>query len=402
MFSVLRCSFRPAYGKIGVLSNLFPAVPVLALTGTATRATKSGIIDSLGLSDPVIVESNPDRANLYYASYVRPDRGDGKLDSILQPIVVELKAKKNQMPLTLIYGNLETIAECFVFFSNSMGKDQYYPSTALPLAKNRLFSQYHAQYPEHERNRIVKELVKGTCTHRVLFVTIAFGLGIDCNNIRQVIHIGVPYTMEDYCQEVGRAGRDGLPARADIFYNSYDISKSRKNMSDVMRNFVQSKQCKRKMILSYFDHDVPQNQDPAHMCCDFHSCQCSCDDCELARALADIDVDTPEEQPSAVHLLQDQSGEELKETTLDAKVKTQIKMDLIQYRVNLQRELGRSTVGSVGLSSGFPIELIDLVLQHLTQLTSVEKVETILPVYSHEIATDIFCIIQKNTSGNFE
>ena len=55
LFSVLRCSFRSAYGKIGVLSNLFPAVAVLALTETATRATKSGIIDSLGLSDPVIV-----------------------------------------------------------------------------------------------------------------------------------------------------------------------------------------------------------------------------------------------------------------------------------------------------------------------------------------------------------
>ena len=58
------------------------------------------------------------------------------------------------------------------------------------------------------------------------------------------------------------------------------------------------------------------------------------DDCELARALADIDVDTPQYQPSAVHFPQDQSGEEVKETTLDAKVKTQIKMDLIQYRVN--------------------------------------------------------------------
>ncbi|XP_029209961.2 ATP-dependent DNA helicase RecQ-like [Acropora millepora] len=70
------CSFRPAYGKIGVLSNLFPEVPDLALTGTATRATKTGTIDSLGLSDPVMVESNPDRANLYYASHVRPDSGD--------------------------------------------------------------------------------------------------------------------------------------------------------------------------------------------------------------------------------------------------------------------------------------------------------------------------------------
>ena len=74
-------------------------------------------------------------------------------------------------------------------------------------------------------------------------------------------------------------------------------------------------------------------------------------------------------------------------------------MDLIQYRANLQRELGRSTVGGVGLSSGFSIALIDLALQHLPELTSVEKVEAILPVYSQEIASEIFCIIQKHTSG---
>ena len=72
-----------------------------------------------------------------------------------------------------------------------MGADQYYPSTTLPLAKNRLFSQYHAQYPKRERNLIVEELVKGPCIHRILFVTI--GLGTDCNNIRGVIHIGVPH-----------------------------------------------------------------------------------------------------------------------------------------------------------------------------------------------------------------
>ena len=92
------------------------------------------------------------------------------------------------------------------------------------------------------------------------------------------------------------------------------------------------------------------------MCCDFHSRQFRCDDCEFAQVRADIVVDIPQEQPSALHLLQDQSGEELKETTFDAEVNPQIKMDLIHYRVNLQRELGRSTVGSVGLSSRFSIE----------------------------------------------
>ena len=64
----------------------------------------------------------------------------------------------------------------------------------------------------------MEELVQGTSTHHVLFVTIAFELGIDCNDIRRVVHIGVPYSMDD-CPEVGKAGRDGLPAGADICDN---------------------------------------------------------------------------------------------------------------------------------------------------------------------------------------
>ena len=74
-----------------------------------------------------------------------------------------------------------------------MGREQYNPSSAEPVAKNRLFTQYHAQYPEHARKRIVDELVSGKSTHRVLFVTVAFGIVIDCNNIRRIIHISAIY-----------------------------------------------------------------------------------------------------------------------------------------------------------------------------------------------------------------
>ena len=222
----------------------------------------------------MVTECNPNRGNIYYASHVRADRGENKLHEILDPIVTKLKLEKLNIPLTLIYGNLETISDCFLFFAKEMAKEQYFPSSAEPLAKNRLFSQYHAQYPEHQRKKIVDELVNGTSNHRVLFVTVAFGIGIDCNNIRRIVHIGVPYTMEEYCQEVGRAGRDGLPARADIYYNSYDISKARKNMTEVMRSYVQSKECKRKIILNYFDYDVPNSQHLDHTCCDFHRKHC--------------------------------------------------------------------------------------------------------------------------------
>ena len=78
--------------------------------------------------------------------------------------------------------------------------------------------------PEQERQRIVDELVQGKSKIRIIFATVAFGIGLDISNIRQVIHIGVPYTMEEYFQEAGRAGRDGLPAKANIFFNAYDIS----------------------------------------------------------------------------------------------------------------------------------------------------------------------------------
>ena len=173
-------------------------------------------------------------------------------------------------------------------------------------------------------------------------MTIAFDLGIDCNNIR----VGVPHTMKDYCQE-GRPGwKRWSFSQGRYLLQLLQYLQIRKNMSDEMKNFVQSKQCKRKMILSNFDHDMMSSTIMIlPMCCDFHSRQGRCDDCDFAQALADIVVDIPQQQPSAVYLLQDQSGEELKETTFDADVNTQIKMDLIQYRVNLQRELGRSTVG---------------------------------------------------------
>ena len=80
------------------------------------------------------------------------------------------------------------------------------------------FTLFHAQYPNHERQRIITQLASGTSKLRILFVTVAFGIGVDIQSIRQVIHIGVPYTMEEYFQEAGRCGRDGLPSKALVYY----------------------------------------------------------------------------------------------------------------------------------------------------------------------------------------
>ena len=96
-------SFRPSYGKLDILANLFPDVPQLALTATATKKTQKNIEDVLLLRDPVIIESSSDRRNIYFEVKERPAKGESKLFSILDPVITELKTKKIDMELTLIY-----------------------------------------------------------------------------------------------------------------------------------------------------------------------------------------------------------------------------------------------------------------------------------------------------------
>ena len=88
------------------------------------------------------------------------------------------------------------MANCFSYFSSELGNEQYEPIEAPKLARNRLFTQYHAQYPEHERKRIVDELIQGKSKLRIIFATVAFGIGLDISNIRHVLHIGVRRVAE--------------------------------------------------------------------------------------------------------------------------------------------------------------------------------------------------------------
>ncbi len=229
------------------------------------------------LKEPVIISANPDRSNIYLESRERPATGVDRLQPILEPLCVELLEKKIEMPLTLVYGSFNVCAESFLFFSNMLGKKQYFPLGAPHKSENRLFTKYHAEYSQHEKERLTNDLISNVSTTRVLFVTIAFGLGIDLPFIRQVIHIGMPRTMEEYFQEIGRAGS---PAVATIYFNRYDIRSGDKSVDPVMRDLVTGKGCKRELILNYFSHIlVHPNNTIIHTCCDNDAAKCKCAAC---------------------------------------------------------------------------------------------------------------------------
>ena len=260
----------------------FPDKTLVALTATATEQTRQYISSSLGMIAPVTITVNPNRKNIFYAASRRKNAGDDKIEELLLPYILKLMETREKMPLIVFYSNLDICGECYCIFDRLFGDNQYTHLGSEHLAKNRLFAQFHANYPEKEKNYILDDLIKGPGNIQVLFVTVAFGIGIDCPNIHEVVHIGEPNTMEEFFQESGRAGRDGEPALSRVLFNSYDIGNGNKNINHVMRKFASTTKCRRKVILEYFGFSV-SDSDSEHclqLCCDNCASSCFCKECQ--------------------------------------------------------------------------------------------------------------------------
>ena len=130
------------------------------------------------------------------------------------------------------------------------------------------------------KDQILKELSSAVSKVRVVFATVAMGMGVDIQAIQTVIHVEPPRTVREYFQETGRAGRDGKLAHAVLYYNNRDIAKNREGMSDNIRNFCRLEDgCLRKFLLGCLDAKVPDTKGPSHLCCSYCESVCKCPDC---------------------------------------------------------------------------------------------------------------------------
>lgn len=242
--------FRKSYRELSFFREILPNVPILAVTATATDVVSKDICKMLGFKKNAhtIIKTSFDRPNLYLE--VRQ-----KSKNIGSDIVPIIKEHKNESIIIYCLTKKETAKISEILNVHKI--------------KNVI---YHAGLDIFDREDAHKDFASGKV--KVIICTVAFGMGINISEIRCVLHFGAPKNIEGYYQEIGRAGRDGKPAWCYCFFNYSDFriqesfirdcndknyQQVQLKMLERVKLYMTTRQCRRQMILEYFDEDYPED-----------------------------------------------------------------------------------------------------------------------------------------------
>jgi ATP-dependent DNA helicase RecQ len=260
--------FRIDYRKLDLLRENFPTTSIAAFTATATPRVAADIKHALMLHEPVEVRGKIFRKNLHIT--VEPRIKDGK-----KQLLEFLANFKNESGIVYAFSRKQTEALAVFLHTNGI--------------KARPF---HAGLPAHVKEDTFKAFVRDEI--QVVVATIAFGMGIDKSNIRFVVHMNLPKTIENYYQEIGRAGRDGLDSEVFLLYSGSDVVMQREfieqleespykqnafNKIEQISRYATMEECRHNYIATYFEDDI-------------ENCKDACDNCTAPQSKqSDITVD---------------------------------------------------------------------------------------------------------------
>ena len=174
------------------------------------------------------------------------------MEETFSSLIDEVRVKRCQMNRTIIFcRTYNDTSHLYLLFKSKLGSEMTQPVGYPDIPKFRLVDMFTACNSSHVKNSILRSFNSRYSRLRIVIATIAFGMGIDCSDVRRIIHWSPPSDVESYIQETGRAGRDGQTAVVTLFYNKRDLSFS--YMDDSIKHYcLNNKQCHREALFKEF------------------------------------------------------------------------------------------------------------------------------------------------------